>query len=168
MGIYRIQEGSTYQVITSEEVSKAYGEAKNPPTHSEQIRFAHQIMSSPLVTIAQNESIAVARQRFEKHQYRHLPVVDSSARLVGSLAEREVLRACLEAENQNLRVADVMNPEVLIADESEEIGALASLMLEHKVQALLLLSSEGKLRGIVTGSDILRALVRSAPISSLA
>ncbi len=168
MAIYKLQDGTTNPLVSSEEVRKAYDDARHPPQSSEQVLFAEQIMSTPLVTIAKTKSLAQAREKFEQHRYRHLPVVNSSGRLVGTISERDLLRACLNEDAATTSVADVMNPEVLLADETEEIGELALMMLSHDAEMLPLLSSEGQLSGIVTGSDILRALIRSAPISSLA
>jgi CBS domain-containing protein len=53
-------------------------------------------MSTPLVTIDPQASVASAVELFEEHNFRQLPVVEANE-LVGVLRQRDIIRA-LRAE----------------------------------------------------------------------
>jgi CBS domain-containing protein len=68
------------------------------------------------------------------------------------------LKAALKA----LRVQDAMSSPVLTIGPDESIQDAAATLLEHRVGSLPVIE-EGRLVGIVTTSDLLRAVARSAP-----
>jgi CBS domain-containing protein len=50
-----------------------------------------EFMSAPVVTLAQDESLADASQRMREHGIRRLPVVDATGRLAGILTADDIL-----------------------------------------------------------------------------
>jgi acetoin utilization protein AcuB len=106
------------------------------------------------------EALALCRER----RIRHLPVLEEG-RLIGIASDRDLRSATPALEDpdravalQRLRVKDIMNREVVTAHPKDPIEDAASEMYEHKIGCLPVVS-EGNLVGIITSSDVMRALV---------
>lgn len=131
--------------------------------------YARDIMSTPVVTIQSSESIYEGLHIMRMRRYRHLPVVLDSQVLVGVLSDRDVLKFMSERGSDPIRdmhstVKDVMASEVIAAAPDAEIREIARVMFEDHIGSVPVVSPEGKVEGIVTRSDILRALMRNAPL----
>lgn len=50
-------------------------------------------MTTKLITVKPQESLVLAGQKMLEHGIRHLPVVDSTGRVIGVISMRDVLRA---------------------------------------------------------------------------
>jgi CBS domain-containing protein len=62
-------------------------------------------------------------------------------------------------------VADVMTSPVVSTDPITDIRRVARVLLDYKLSGLPVVSEQAELVGIVTRSDILRALVNDPPLS---
>ncbi|MCU0861818.1 MAG: CBS domain-containing protein [Methanomassiliicoccales archaeon] len=88
VGSLVIVEGETAVGILTEKdlVKKVVAEGRS----GSKVR-AHEIMSSPLVTIGPRESVAIAARKMANMKLRRLPVVKDNS-LVGVITENDVLR----------------------------------------------------------------------------
>ncbi len=129
---------------------------------------AAQVMSSPVVTVMPETSIAAALGRFQHHRFRHLPVVTASGVLVGIVSDRDLLHH-LAGLDQGYRqqparsgvrqVAQLMVPQVLTAGAGTDIRHIARLFVERHIGAMPVMQQQS-LQGIITRSDLLRALMQ--------
>jgi CBS domain-containing protein len=128
-------------------------------------------MTSPVLSISPHTSISSAHQIMKENGIRRLPVVESE-QLVGIITLGDVREAspsqatALSIWELNylwaqLTVETVMTRNVITVTPDDLMIDAASLMLEHKIGGLLVLSSKGKLVGILTESDMFRMLVKS-------
>ena len=151
----------------------AYAETARPRARQPALH-AHQIMSSPVTTLTPETSILEAWRLFRAKRYRHIPVVDSEGRLVGIVADRDLLRYAAvngrippfdeHSVEAQTAIATLMKPRVLTATPDTEIRQIARVLIEQHIGAMPIMDYQGRLRGIVTRSDILRALVTHAPL----
>lgn len=143
--------------------SKAYQQIEHLSAKVEVV-FAEQIMSSPVVTLAEESSIHQAYDLFEKYEFRHVPVITTQQTLLGILSDRDVLRklGCLcTDEVKNMKghtVADVMISEVLTASRKTDIRYITRLFVENRIGSMPIVDDR-KLIGIITRSDILKAIL---------
>jgi acetoin utilization protein AcuB len=111
-----------------------------------------------------------ARKLMQDHRIRHLPVMEE-AELVGIVTDRDIrLNLPSPATGlsvweinyilDKLTVGEVMTKTVITIGASRPIEAAAELMLDHRIGALPVLEG-GRLVGILTETDLLRALVRA-------
>lgn len=63
-----------------------------------------------------------------------------------------------EGEGGEVRVAEIMNPEVYSVTEDATVSQVASTLLNHHIHRLLVIE-EGRVLGIITTSDLLGLLV---------
>lgn len=124
-------------------------------------------MTAPLVTSTAEATITEALRQFQVNAFRHAPVVSSADRLGGIVSERDILRylAGLSAGYQprfpssvDARVEEVMAPRVLTANVDTEVRYIARLLVEQRIGAMPV-AADGVLRGIITCSDVLGAVM---------
>jgi acetoin utilization protein AcuB len=117
-------------------------------------------------TLAPDQTCQAALAAFNARRIRRAPVVENN-RLVGIVSERDLLHilpgTCAQASTQAgedsmaLAVRHVMRTEVVTVAPSEHLARAASLMLKNRIGGLPVVH-DGRLKGIITESDIFKAL----------
>jgi CBS domain-containing protein len=151
-----------------------------------QLRFdlaVGDVMTRPAVTIAPAASLVEAVRALLDRPYRALPVVDEAARLVGVISNQDMtLRGGLAARIELLQamtpeararllatldasrtVADVMSTEPVSVSEEQTLAEASRLMSERRLKRLPVLDRSGRLAGIISRADVLRAVADSFP-----
>ena len=136
-------------------------------------------MTRKLVTLSPEASVGEALTLCRERRIRHIPILEEG-RLVGIVSDRDLRDASPalgDAERasalQEIRVGDVMTREVSTADPQDSIENVAQEMYELKIGSLPVVAeapvvdeglavAEEELLGIVTSSDVMRALVTLA------
>ncbi len=62
-----------------------------------------------------------------------------------------------------MKIEDVMNEEVILAEENEQISHARNLMLKHGYSRILVVNQEGKPVGILTEKDLTRKMRSNGP-----
>jgi len=117
-------------------------------------------MSSPVVTVSRDATHRQALELMQHERLRRLPVVDRTGRLVGIVAERDLLLAATRYPGAGIEVGEVMTTKLVTATPAMDLAGAARLMLEHRVGGLPVVE-DGSLVGIITESDIFRRFVES-------
>ncbi len=131
--------------------------------------FVRDRMTKRPLTIGQDESVSSAHRYMKEQNVRHLPVVDKAGKMVGLVAEEDLLKAEpsqatslsiweIHSLLTKIRIRDVMVQDVITASEDTPIEEAAHLMLDHKIGCLPVLR-EDKLVGIITESDMFRTFM---------
>jgi len=136
----------------------------------EAVVHAYQLMSHPVVTVPLALDIPVAWQLFREQPYHQLPVLDRQRRIVGILSERDFLRFLVIDGEQisyvpGKTVADAMTAEVITADPVTDVRRIAHVMLTYHLSAIPVVDEQDALIGLVSRSDILRAVTSDPPLS---
>lgn len=153
----------------SAEALHAYQEVRQPQLR-EPVYHAYQLMSHPVITLPMDMGILEARRYFQQQRYHQMPVINAQQRLVGMLTLQDLLQF-INIEGDQLRmlrgkrVSDAMLPEVISADPSADIRLVARLMLEYRLHGVPIVDEQDKLVGIVSRSDILRAITHEPPLN---
>jgi len=119
-----------------------------------------------VVTIGPEASVKQAFALLKSMGIRHLPVVKDGV-LKGIVTDRDLRRPKLSDVfktwdelyriNDEIQVEDIMAAPVLTLPEDAAIKEAAKLMAQNRIGALPVTDKKGKLAGIITESDILRA-----------
>ncbi|NWF81754.1 MAG: CBS domain-containing protein [Chloroflexi bacterium] len=115
-------------------------------------------MSAHPVTIEPESSALSALGIMQYHRLRHLPVTDASSRVVGILAERDLLLAASRYLQAGIEVSEVMSRDVFTVKPESPIEEAALIMANHSIGSLPVVDDNGMLVGIITESDMFRAL----------
>ena len=146
---------------------QAYSDVEQLPQNPS-ILLAEQVMVSPVVTLLPEVRISEVLNQFQTNAFRHVPVVSSAGRLVGIVSDRDILRylaGLTESYQQQLphtndvRIEQLMTPRVLTASVDTDVRYIARLFVEQHIGAVPV-AKEGELKGIITRSDVLRAVMR--------
>jgi acetoin utilization protein AcuB len=124
-------------------------------------------MTSDVVTVAPDTTIADALQLCRSHRIRHLPVCEGS-RLVGLVTDRDLRLAMppiwaddrdeLKALLHEKRVGEVMGAEIFTVSPDTPVEVAAQILYENRIGCVPVLERE-ELVGILTETDLLRAFV---------
>ena len=118
------------------------------------------IMSTDLVTLTPEATVADARGLMHTNRIHHLPVVDGEGNLVGLVTLTNVLAATdsflRDPENRihanELLVKDIMVTDIATIDEHASLRQAAMFIEKHKIGCLPIVT-KGELRGIITDTD---------------
>jgi acetoin utilization protein AcuB len=124
--------------------------------------LVRDIMSSPALSVPAETSLQDAYRLMREKGIRHLPVVDGE-RLVGVITDRDLRLATSSLAPLPLppgtAVSAVMSHPPLTADGADPVEEAARTMRERKIGCLPIVD-DGRLIGIITGLDLLDALMR--------
>ena len=127
------------------------------------------LMTKEVVTLYRNDEIALADDLMNLGRVRHIPVLDEDETLVGIITQRDLFRSALlqtlgygrtirDRTLSGVRIKEIMTTHVITTNSSTPLRDAAELMLHQKIGCLPVLE-DGKLAGILTEADFVRAFV---------
>lgn len=144
---------------------------------TERAMMIRELMTKALITVGPELPILEARERMARERIRHLLVTDAGGALAGIVTDRDIRlnlpsqATSLSAREINhllskLTVGQVMTRLVVTVGLDQPARDGAQLMLDRKIGALPVLDESGRLVGIITETDIVRAFVAmTAPLA---
>jgi len=133
--------------------------------------FVSNSMTRKVLTTDKDADIFKAQEKMAANRIRHLPVVDESNNLIGIVTDRDIRSAVPDRyfqkpasgkdENQisDLQVGDIMTKNPTTISPSYTIQDALLLIQKLRVGALPVVDAEGKLKGIISVRDLLRAFI---------
>ena len=143
--------------------SDAFGERRREPS----VRVAER-MARAVVTIRRDATTETAWNLMKSRGIRHLPVVDAEGRLIGIVTDRDLRQVPFGPESVGravpvgLPIERIMTAAVISVRPDANLFEAARLMHEQKIGALPVVE-DGRLVGILTETDLLRALSTMSP-----
>ncbi len=116
------------------------------------------LMTRELVTVKEDDDLALAESILRLGGIRHLPVV-GAGKLVGLVTQRDLLRTGVSGGAPTARAImarDIMTRDVTTVGPETPLVRAAHLMLQHKYGCLPVCAPDGTLLGIITESDFVR------------
>jgi CBS domain-containing protein len=124
-----------------------------------------QYMSRSVVTVTPQTEFHRAFDLMRSRRIHHLPVVEGE-RVVGIVAERDLLLAAANFGSAEVPIAEIMQgPPVCVADDAELKEAARLLVVKH-IGSLPVLDARKALVGIITETDIFKVaagMLRARP-----
>ncbi len=133
--------------------------------------FVSNSMTRKVLTIYQDAGIFKAQEKMAANRIRHLPVVDEDNSLIGIVTDRDIRSAVPdrffqkpasgkdEDQISDLRVRDIMTENPTTISPSYTVQDALLLIQKLRVGALPVVDAEGKLKGIISVRDLLRAFI---------
>lgn len=127
-------------------------------------------MVTNVITAGPHTGMLDAHKLMRDHNIRRLPVVKKNNQLVGIVTRSDIRKAePSEATTLNvwemnyllskLQLKDIMTKDVITAHVNDTLKSVAVKMQENKIGALPVVDNHNKVVGIITESDIFRALI---------
>jgi acetoin utilization protein AcuB len=110
------------------------------------------------ITITEEATINEAIEIMKTNSIRHLPVVGEGKTLVGFVTLADLRLALIPSMVAGLSLADVMIRDPITVGPNSDIEIAAQLIYKYKIGGIPVVT-RGKLVGIITESDLLRAFV---------
>jgi CBS domain-containing protein len=114
-----------------------------------------QYMSRPVLTIGPETEFHRAFDLMHSRRIHHLPVVDGD-RVVGIVAERDLLLAAANFGSAEVPVAEIMRGSPVCVSENAQLKQAAQLLVVNHIGSLPVLSTRKVLVGIITETDIFK------------
>lgn len=123
-------------------------------------------MTKPVITVYPDTLVPEAIRRMKEENVRRFPVVDKRGKMVGIVAERDLLNAqpsdatTLSIWEINyllskITVSRVMTRRVIAIQEDTPLEEAARIMADHKIGGLPVLR-EGQVVGMITETDLFK------------
>jgi CBS domain-containing protein len=148
------------------------------------------VLSKDVVVIGADDTLQKALELMAENRLNALPVLDSQEHCVGILSASDLVELTRDL-NEELRdlgrvnevsyhwllenleehdmtrrtVGEFMTRNVTTVTAQNTLAEAARQMLQHRVHRLPVVDDNGRLRGILSGMDILAAFVAGAPTS---
>ena len=118
---------------------------------------AGEIMSKPVLTCTPETSVSEAARRMAERNVGSIVVVDGDGRPVGILTERDMVRIVAQGLAPETPVEKVMTRGLVTASPDAPASRLLCTMLEKGIRHIPVVDGEGRLLGIVSLRDLVRA-----------
>ena len=128
------------------------------------------VMTPDPATVSEDDTVAKALSTMRKEGVSRLPVLRGD-RVVGMLTIRDVIEKVLRPRAGipeggpgplRRRVADVMSRDVASVKPEDKLRRAVELMMSRDVASVVVTDEGGRLKGILTRSDVLRSILRAA------
>jgi CBS domain-containing protein len=145
---------------------------------------ARDLMTRDVVGVPPETPVAAVARLLAERGISAVPVLDGTGAVLGVVSEADLIRRLADDEDERPRggwlaglfedpdaaaaryarahgatAADVMTAPVVAVAEDASAARIARLMEERGIRRVLVLDGEGRLRGLVSRADLLRALV---------
>lgn len=116
---------------------------------------AGQIMNPKIISVEPDDNIKEVIAKMKRHGISQLPVIEEH-KSIGIVSEATLLDAILNKKGKHVK--DIMEDSPPIVSKNSSAGIVANLL---KFYPMVLVSEDGKLRGVITKSDLLGKMYRS-------
>ncbi len=132
---------------------------------------ASNVMTVRVTCVTPGVSLKDAQVEMRRLRVRHLPVT-AQGQLVGILSDRDLLMHASVEEGGSyafppLSVGAVMTLDPITCPPGAPVSRLVSLMLEHRIDSIPIVTVGGRLAGLVTSSDLLSLLTAPEGVSDV-
>ena len=133
--------------------------------------FVSRSMTRKVITVDPDKTVFEAQELMADNHIRHLPVIDQNQQLIGIVTDRDIRSALpynfikdscspeQRAEISSLAVKDIMAVDPITVSPTFTIQDALLMIQKSKVGALPVVEDDGKLSGILSVRDLLRAFI---------
>lgn len=116
------------------------------------------VMQKGVVVLDSSKSALDAAKTMEKNQIGSVIVVEKG-KAIGIVTERDLVRRVLAAKKKpTVKLKQILSSPLRVAKPEQDIKEAVLAMKKYKIKKLAVVDDQGRLVGIVTDSDITRAM----------
>lgn len=126
-------------------------------------------MSRNVITIRQADPVSLAFELLLTNDIRHLPVL-SRSKLVGIITDRDLHEALIPSDPghthgsmyhtvKKIKAKEIMTPNPITIGPDAPLDQAARIFFDRRIDCLPVKNEKGKLVGILTSTDILKAFL---------
>ena len=172
-----LKDLGSYVDVTEEDLKKIYTLALE---HARQRLVAaiavSAVMTPKVVAVGKDDDIAAAVRLLSENRISGLPVVDDDGLIIGVVSEADILGAAgmksgftfkdiirrllgepLASHRKGDKVGDIMSAPAITIRGGADIREAAKILSERRIKRLPVVDDGGKLIGIISRADIVKA-----------
>lgn len=147
---------------TSENAINAYKKMANIDT-SEEIYHIKDIMTKNCIYIDSKSTVQEAYDSLKEFKIEQMPIVTFGKKILGMINKKMILNLLMDdlENSQNVltrRLEDLYLPQLITADPITDIRKVANVMIDFKLHAVPIVNENDILVGIVSKTDIIKAV----------
>ncbi len=178
-----LQEMRTYVDVTEEDLKKIFEIALRHARDRAASRiFVDEVMTVNVVTTTPDTDLHEAARLLSENRISGMPVVDENKRVIGVISEadvlvlagmkqghtfrdilRNILGEPLAARKGGEKVQDVMSFPPITSKADDDVSDVAKILDEKRIKRLPVVDDEGRIIGIISRADIVRAIGKKQP-----
>ena len=178
-----LQEMGTYVDVTEEDLKKIYEIAlRHARDRAAAGMLVEEVMTEQVITTSPGTDLHEAARLLSENGISGMPVVDDERRVIGVISEadvlvlagmktghtfRDILRTMLgeplAARKGGGKVQDVMSFPPITSKAGDDVSEVAKILDERRIKRLPVVDDQGKIIGIISRADIVRAIGRKQP-----
>lgn len=116
---------------------------------------------SDVATIEQTASVCDAVRMLGEHRIGALVVSGDGRAIEGIISERDIVRIAADGKLDDISVGAVMSTQVVTCSAGDGVDRLMELMTERRIRHLPVVDDHGRLAGIVSIGDVVKARLAS-------
>lgn len=122
-------------------------------------RSENAVILKPL-TVSKDDTVTRVREIMAKNGFSGFPVIDSDERLEGMVTGRDIRYL----ERHDAKVSDVMTSldKLVTAPPTTSLEEARRILYQNRIEKLPLVYPDGRLAGLITGSDIEKRMMYTA------
>ncbi len=145
-------------VIKNKTIIEVYNEIKAFLLTLDKIGLtAKDIMTSPVITIKENDNILYANEILNRYNINVLPVLDEKTHRIIGLITRQIVGKSMYHNLENLKVKEYMIEEFDTVTLTTNFEKIKDIILKEN-QRLLPVVENNKVIGVITRTDILKTI----------
>lgn len=130
---------------------------------SEPVYHVQDIMTKDCVIVDTNSTIEEAYEILKENKVSQLPVISFEKKIMGLINKKTILNLIIEdiEDSENIihkKIDDIYLPELITVDPVSDIRRVAKVMIDFKLNAIPVVNEEDILLGIVSKTDIIKAI----------
>jgi acetoin utilization protein AcuB len=116
------------------------------------------VMTRKTVSLSPHHGLAEAVSLMADRHFRHIVVVDTGGQILGVISDRDILRTLARTTNwQTKDVSQIMTRDPFTVKRETPLSVAVAKIVAKRINCLPVLDDEGKVCGIVTSTDLLKA-----------
>jgi len=161
-----VKDGTSVNILTKSDLVKLYAE------HYRKTNLVRDFMTKDVFTVSPSHSLHTAILLMIKNKISRV-IVTRGKEIVGIITSRDLMPITSLVEGQGIEskdlhgigyimlARDVMN-KPLIIDKNADLADVAKIMHDKRISGMPVASSNIDLDGIITKTDIVRALIKAS------
>ena len=123
------------------------------------------VMTQPVVSVKENESLGSATAKMVKAGLKRLPVVNEAGKLVGMFSRLDVLRQVADApfavppvhlkSGAVQKVKDIMLTDFPTVNQDEDLSTVVDKFVRGNTHRLIVVDTSGQAIGLISDSDVI-------------
>jgi diguanylate cyclase (GGDEF)-like protein len=140
------------------------GVASEPGSMFRGVR-AGDVMTTLVASLRQGDSAGQAAEYFLRFRINSAPVVDDAGRLVGVLAEKDVMAIMLWPNWWETKIKDIMKRNVVYYDENASVQAIYEFLCRVAIRGVIIVR-DGRPTGVISRGSVLRWFTNTMIVES--